>query len=404
MNLRAPFVWFGGKSQAAELIWSRLGDVDVYVEPFFGSGAVLLGRPHRARVETVNDIDGMVANAWRAIIADPLAVAEHASWPVFEVDLHARHLWLVEQLKDGFAERLMADPELYDAKIAGWWLWGMAAWIGGHFCSGEGPWSKSEDGRLAKVNGANGIKRRRPHLSNDGQGVNKPSIKRKIPHLHDDGQGVNKPSIKRKIPHLSNRGQGVNRPSIKRQIPHLHDDGRGVNRPDLGGDKRSPDIVSPGLVDWLHDLAERLRWVRVCCGDWTRVMGPSVTSKHLAVIRNGGACCGVVLDPPYSHDERAQVYRYDHDVSADVRAWAIKHGDDPKLRIALCGYDGDGNDVLADAGWRAEEWFKQTLLSGGYGKQGDGGQQHRERVWFSPHCLQPIKVAQGDLFDVVVAG
>jgi DNA adenine methylase len=41
--LRAPFPWFGGKSRAAHLVWAAFGDVPNYVEPFFGSGAVLLG-------------------------------------------------------------------------------------------------------------------------------------------------------------------------------------------------------------------------------------------------------------------------------------------------------------------------------------------------------------------------
>jgi site-specific DNA-adenine methylase len=41
--MMAPFPWFGGKSRAAKLIWSRLGDVPNYVEPFAGSLAVLLG-------------------------------------------------------------------------------------------------------------------------------------------------------------------------------------------------------------------------------------------------------------------------------------------------------------------------------------------------------------------------
>ena len=37
MNLRAPFVWFGGKSKVAPIVWEALGDVEHYVEPFFGS-------------------------------------------------------------------------------------------------------------------------------------------------------------------------------------------------------------------------------------------------------------------------------------------------------------------------------------------------------------------------------
>ena len=87
MSLSAPFPWFGGKSRAASLIWERLGDVPNYVEPFFGSGAVLLNRPTDPGIETVNDKDGFVANTWRAIAADPDAVAHWADWPVNENDL-----------------------------------------------------------------------------------------------------------------------------------------------------------------------------------------------------------------------------------------------------------------------------------------------------------------------------
>ena len=46
---KAPFPYFGGKSKAAELVWSLLGDVPHYVEPFAGSMAVLLNRPHLIR-------------------------------------------------------------------------------------------------------------------------------------------------------------------------------------------------------------------------------------------------------------------------------------------------------------------------------------------------------------------
>ena len=42
---KAPFPWFGGKARIAAQVWQRFGDVRNYVEPFFGSGAVLLNRP-----------------------------------------------------------------------------------------------------------------------------------------------------------------------------------------------------------------------------------------------------------------------------------------------------------------------------------------------------------------------
>ena len=82
---KAPFPWFGGKSKAAPIVWELLGDVGHYVEPFAGSLAVLLNRPHPCNrsyhSETVNDLDGFVVNAWRAMQMDPEGTAFHASWP-----------------------------------------------------------------------------------------------------------------------------------------------------------------------------------------------------------------------------------------------------------------------------------------------------------------------------------
>ncbi len=78
-ELLSPFPWFGGKRRVAPEVWARFGQVSNYVEPFFGSGAVLLGRPQPfAGTETVNDKDGFLANFWRALAADPDQVAHFA--------------------------------------------------------------------------------------------------------------------------------------------------------------------------------------------------------------------------------------------------------------------------------------------------------------------------------------
>ena len=164
-ELRAPFPWFGGKSRIASVVWEVLGNVPNYVEPFFGSGAVLLARPHAPRIETVNDLDGMVSNFWRAVRAAPEEVAKHADWPVIEQDLHARHQWLVDR-RDSLSEALSQDPEFYDAKTAGWWVWGACAWIGSGWCRE--------------------ISKKLPHLGNAGRGINK-----QLPHLGNAGRGIN---------------------------------------------------------------------------------------------------------------------------------------------------------------------------------------------------------------------
>jgi len=317
MMLTAPFPWFGGKSRVAHHVWQRFGDVDNYIEPFAGSLAVLLGRPasHRGRIETVNDADGFVANFWRAVAFDPEETARWADWPVNENDLHARHAWLVEQ-RPSLTARLEGDPEFYDARIAGWWVWGVCAWIGSGFCSGNGPW-RVVDGKLVR-GGA-------------GRGIN-----RQIPHLGDAGQGIN-----RQIPHLSDAGQSI--------------------------------------YDWFACLAARLRTVRVTCGDWSRVVTDSVT------VRNG--VTGVFLDPPYSDEiEQTRVYAVDAPkIARDVRRWCIEHGDDPRLRIALCGYAGEGHEELESHGWTAFHWRASGGYGAGRGGTGDAN-RGRETIWFSPHC------------------
>ncbi|KKL96366.1 hypothetical protein LCGC14_1845200 [marine sediment metagenome] len=86
LGLKAPFPWFGGKRRVADKVWERFGDVPNYVEPFAGSLAVLLERPHQPHVETVNDKDGFIANFYRALAADPEGVAKWCDFPVNEAD------------------------------------------------------------------------------------------------------------------------------------------------------------------------------------------------------------------------------------------------------------------------------------------------------------------------------
>lgn len=327
MTLDAPFPWFGGKRRVAAEVWRRFGNVPNYVEPFFGSGAVLLGRPHaEPGIETVNDLDGYVANFWRAVKAEPERVAEHADWPVNENDLHARHIWLVHQ-RETLRASLEGNPEFYDVKIAGWWVWGMACWIGGEFCSGKGPWQLTDAGQLV--------------------------------HLGDAGRGV-----QRQLVHLGDAGQGVQRKRV--QLTHA---GKGVNRP------------SRVLIEWFGALADRLRRVRVCSGDWSRICGPTPTIKQ--------GLTGVFLDPPYADtaNRDSTLYRVDSEsVAHDVREWAIANGDNPLMRIALCGYEGE--HVMPDS-WRVLAW----KAKGGYANQGAkiGENAKRERIWFSPACLEPEK-------------
>lgn len=322
--LKAPFPWFGGKSRAANLIWPRLGNVPNYVEPFAGSLAVLLRRPHASGNEIVNDLDCYVANAWRAVRNSPLCVAEWCDWPVNEADLHSRHQWLHGRAE--FRERMKVDPDFYDCRIAGYWIWGLSCWIGDAFC-------RTQCGSSPNLAGSKGVVRQLPRQTGS--------------------QGVQQ-KLERK-------------------------------RPALAAWKCMDQ--SEALESWFARLAERLRFTKVCCGDWGRVCTKAATY--------GQGLTGVLLDPPYSREMRDEnIYSNEVDgLSDQVRAWALENGENPLMRIALCGYEGE-HDMPET--WSCVPW----KAAGGYANRNPENQNaHKERIWFSPHCLQPVE----ELFELPAA-
>lgn len=335
----SPYVYFGGKRTVARLVWERFGNVANFVEPFVGSGAVLLSEPYAdTRTETCNDKNGMIANFWRAVQHDPAQVAHFADQPVNENNLHAIHVWLREH-QDDLVRKLEGDPDYHDPKIAGRWCWGMSVWIGHGFCgpSGAGPWGVTVD--------ANGVRR----LERIGEGG---EIKRQLVHLGDAGRGVS------------------------RQLVHLGNAGRGG-----AGDGLQ------GVLAWMQALSDRMARVRVCCGDWSRVCGDSVTVAH--------GLTGVFLDPPYSAEAGRDNNLYateDLSVAHDCRRWAIERGDDPLMRIVLCGYDTE-HDMPAS--WTAIPW----KANGGYANQSSQTKANasREVLWCSPHC---VDVRRPGLFEI----
>jgi site-specific DNA-adenine methylase len=362
-RLRAPFPWFGGKSRVSAVVWDHIGDVRNYVEPFFGSGAVLLGRPGEPKIETVNDLDCWVANFWRALQQDQEGLAAHADWPVNEADLHARHLWLMNQID--FRDRIKTDPDYYDVKIAGWWVWGICQWIGSGWCA---------------TSVANGTARKRPFLSNHGggMGVHVPAlITPGRTNTGRVGRGIHAGTV-RKRPRLGNdHGRGVLCADVPHQIPDLSGDsgaaGRGIHASGRAKEQS-------GLLEWFEVLANRLRRVRVCCGDWNRVLGPAPTTCI--------GTTGVFLDPPYAVEERSDVYGEEsRAVAHDVREWAIANGENPELRIALCGYEGEHQmpESWTEIAWKAQGGYANQSSAQTVGK----ANAHRERIWFSPFCLRP---------------
>jgi DNA adenine methylase len=293
MALKSPFPYFGGKSSVGDVVWRHFGNPKMYVEPFCGSAAILLARPGEPpfRNEIINDYDGNVANFWRSMKYDPDGVADVAYWPVNHIDLMARKRYVLKEY-DSMREKLIADPEYCDPKIAGYWAWILSNEIGTPFT------------------GINAI----------------PSIE------HPRGVG-----------------------SIK------------------------------NILEYMKQLQNRLFEVKVVCGDWTKVMGGNWR------IANGD--CAVFLDPPYAPEtgRRNKVYKKDELTTAkDVLNWCKENGDNRLYKIALCGYDGEHNE-LENMGWTVHSW----ATSGGFANCAKGesrGKKNRfkERIWFSPFCNREL--------------
>ncbi len=64
----------GAKWSIADWIISFFPAHHSYLEPFFGSGAVLFNKP-RSHIETINDLDGNVVNLFECIRSDPERLA-----------------------------------------------------------------------------------------------------------------------------------------------------------------------------------------------------------------------------------------------------------------------------------------------------------------------------------------
>lgn len=324
-KLKSPFIYFGGKSKIAPDVWSILGnDLQNYVEPFAGSLAVLLARPSPFKgPETINDFSCLLINLWRTIQKDPIALAELCVGPAAEVDKEARHYWLVtheNELRD-----TLGDPDAYDLKAAAFWVKGLNEWIRGGFCSGDGPWAWSKQCGWYK---------------------------------QDNGQGVN-----RQVPHMGG-SKGVNR-----QVPHL------------AGGKGEYAMRIQFLTDWFSALRDRLCYVRMICGDWSKLCeSDTVTIKH--------GLTGVFLDPPYAGTE--YVYAEDKPISSHVNQWCAENGQNNLLRIVLCGR-GTEHDSLLELGWHKEVWSAIA----GYSRTEE---HHTEALWCSPNCnFNSIK--QQELFE-----
>ena len=373
-----------------------MGNPTVYVEPFAGSLACLLARPEGSgQREIVCDLDGGISNFWRAVTADPDAVAAWADYPTFHADLTARHKWLRAWFAEHTAE-LSNDPHFYCAKVAGWWVWGISLWIGGGWCNAT---SDRKDGTLTdkrpmvvvKGVGGEGVSAQRinlPQTTHD-----------KRPKVHDSpgGSGVSAQGTRAQIPAVADRpgGAGVSaqRTPDKRPYVMSHDGGQGVSAQRLNTPDQIPNVgikiggrgvdsqrtTRPDLVSWFRAIQERLKGVIVLNRSWESALTPTLL-MHTPTAPKPPV--GILLDPPYlTVDRQSELYGSDadgssSDVATAAYAWAIANGD--RFRIAYCCHEGD---FPVPDGW--------TFITASFGgvKDVERRASRQDMVMFSPMCV-----------------
>lgn len=92
--MKAPITYYGGKSGMADLIVSHMPPHRVYIEPFFGSGAVFFAKP-KATHEILNDRDNAIVAFFR-VLRDRPAELERAC----RLTPYSRHEWATTDLDE----------------------------------------------------------------------------------------------------------------------------------------------------------------------------------------------------------------------------------------------------------------------------------------------------------------
>ena len=326
-KLSSPFPFFGGKSRWIDTVWKRIGKVGVWSEPCMGTAVMTLNNPEPAPREVICDLNAYICNFYRSLRADPDAVAYHADWPTNHHDLTARHRWLLAQGPE-LRERMTADPDDFDAKIAGWWVWGQSSWIGHGWCDDHGQYDRvprmASKGLYPHGEGVQ-IQRKRLPVEDkrpkvpDGGGSGVSAQRDRVPgdqiphiHDHDGGKGVQQQRDRvpwDQIPFVKHNGSGQGVQQQRDQIPRCttKPGGQGVSqqRAAVPHDKRPRIYPRGGGTGGVNMQRDRVPGVGVSA---QRVEYPvpregmphvhnTIGSRGVAIQRNGGAGNGTPAMP-----------------------------------------------------------------------------------------------------------
>lgn len=107
MKIKSPVSWVGNKSSILHILYALFPlHYDRYIEPFGGSGSVLLGKPRPDKFEVFNDYNQNLINLFRCMRDRPLALIRELGF----LNLNARDDFIV--LKRFFEKQEFTDAFL----------------------------------------------------------------------------------------------------------------------------------------------------------------------------------------------------------------------------------------------------------------------------------------------------
>ena len=250
------------------------------------------------RVETLNDADGWLVNAWRAIRNDPAQVAPARMGPVTKLTTTPVWRGCMSGARTGWCRGWRATRRTMTRRPP---PGGCTCWRAASATPfGGGPW-RVIDGRLTDAR----------TLGDAGQGVN-----RELPTSVTPGGGVN-----RELPTSVTPGRGVNR-----ELPHLGNAGEGI-----AALPQPPRRTAPPRPNHLRIVGNE------SCNHPSTAPGPEAT-----VAAPSSSTCPTPPGDLYAAGDT------DGSISAQVRAWCAEAPD--TLRIVLCGYDDEHDTLTNTAG------------------------------------------------------
>ena len=108
-GIKTPISWVGNKTSILKILYALFPlEYGRYIEPFGGSGAVLLGKPKADKFEVYNDYNGNLVNLFRCIKDRPMALINHLGFLTLNAreDFDAiRSFFFDEKFHDDFLEQ-----------------------------------------------------------------------------------------------------------------------------------------------------------------------------------------------------------------------------------------------------------------------------------------------------------